>query len=96
MQTNYTEDNDQTRVRREHLAEIAQLVGHPYPSKFERSHVVEPGRDDTVTAINERFRPFEPQAAADGRPAPEAIEHANAELNRVEVRLSVASPHLRA
>ncbi|MEJ7713164.1 MAG: lysine--tRNA ligase [Pyrinomonadaceae bacterium] len=89
MQTNFIEENDQTQVRREHLAEIAELVGNPYPSKFSRSRVVSQDRDDTITAIVDKFRPLEPQLAVQGeRPAPEVIERINAELNAIEVRAS--------
>ena len=88
------EENDQTRVRKEHLDALRQLVGNVYPNKFERSDIVEPGREDAVTAIVEKFRAFEPKAAEDSRPAPEEIELANQQLNRITVRVAgrIASP----
>ena len=48
-------------ARREHLEALRELVGNVYPNKFERSEVVEPGREDTITAVVEKFRGFEPQ-----------------------------------
>jgi lysyl-tRNA synthetase class 2 len=86
--------NDQTRARREHLEGLRQLVGNVYPNKFTRSQVVTAGREDTISAIVEKFRGFQPQAPADGRPAAEDIEQANQELNNVNVRLAgrIATP----
>lgn len=87
-------DNDQTRARQEHLEALRQLVGNVYPNRFTRSQVVEPGRDDTITAIVEKFRAFEPKVAAGERPTPADIEPANQELNKVTVRLAgrIAAP----
>ena len=89
-----TGENDQTRARQEHLEALRRLVGNVYPNKFERSEVVEPGREDTITAIVEKFRAFEPKSAEGERPAPEAIELANQQLNQITVRLAgrIASP----
>ena len=42
--------------------ELRELVGNVYPNKFERSEVVEPGREDTITALVDKFRAFEPKA----------------------------------
>jgi lysyl-tRNA synthetase, class II len=88
------EENDQTRARQEHLESLRQLVGNVYPNKFERSQIVEPGREDTITAIVDKFRAFEPETVDGGRPAGEAIELANQQLNSVAVRLAgrIASP----
>src|SRR5262245_53678929 len=88
------EENDQTKARREHLEALRELVGNVYPNKFERSQVVEPGREDTITAILEKFRHLEPQTPADGRPAQEELDAANQQLNTNTVRLAgrVASP----
>ncbi len=86
MSTPFIEDNDQTRARREHLESLREMVGNVYPNKFERSR--ETGREDTITALVERFRPLEPQAKEGERPAPEEIERANAELNKIEVRIA--------
>ena len=86
--------NDQTRARREHLEAIRALVGNVYPNKFQRSHVVDPEREDTITTIVEKFSSFVPNVAAGTRPAPEELERANAELNRVKVRVAgrIATP----
>lgn len=86
MSTPFIEDNDQTRARREHLDKLREMVGNVYPNKFERSTVT--GKEDTITAITERFRSLEPQVKAGERPSPEEIERANAELNKIEVRIS--------
>ncbi|HEY0077629.1 MAG TPA: lysine--tRNA ligase [Pyrinomonadaceae bacterium] len=80
--------NDQTRARLEHLDKIRELVGNVYPSKFVRSRVVNSEREDTITAIVERFTPLVPQQVEGARPAPEELERANAELNHIDVRLS--------
>jgi lysyl-tRNA synthetase, class II len=90
----FIEENDQTVARREHLEALRQLVGNVYPNKFERSEIVESGREDTITAIVEKFHAFEPKVGSDGRPAAEEIELANQQLNRLAVRLAgrIASP----
>ncbi|MCU1267665.1 MAG: Lysyl-tRNA synthetase [Acidobacteria bacterium] len=87
-------DNDQTRARHEHLNSLRQLVGNVYPNKFTRSQVVEPGHEDTITAIGARFRAYEPTIAEGDKPTPEEIEKANQELNKVTVRLAgrIAAP----
>jgi lysyl-tRNA synthetase class 2 len=74
----FIEDNDQTIARREHLEALQQLVGNAYPNKFDRSRIVDPEKEDTITAIVEKFREFQP---------PE-------ELNQFVVRLAgrIASP----
>jgi lysyl-tRNA synthetase class II len=90
----FIEDNDQTIARREHLEALRELVGNVYPNKFERSEIVEPGREDTISAVVEKFRAFEPNVPPDGRPAPEELEKSNQQLNDVIVRLAgrIASP----
>jgi lysyl-tRNA synthetase class 2 len=90
----FIEENDQTRARQEHLEALRQLVGNVYPNRFERSEVVEARREDTITAIVEKFRAFEPRAADGERPAPEEIELANQQLNKTTVRVAgrIASP----
>jgi lysyl-tRNA synthetase class 2 len=80
------EDNDQTRARAEHLEELRGLVGNVYPNKYERSRVT--GDEDTITAIVENFRKYEPEVKEGERPAAETLESANAELNKVGVRIS--------
>jgi lysyl-tRNA synthetase, class II len=88
------EENDQTRARQEHLESLRQLVGNVYPNKFERSQIVEPGREDTIAAVVDKFRAFEPTTVDGSRPAAEAIDLANQQLNSVTVRLAgrIASP----
>jgi lysyl-tRNA synthetase class 2 len=92
MSIPFIEDNDQTRVRREHLEELRRLVGNVYPNKFERSRVT--GNEDTITAIVKNFKKYEPQVEEGERPAQEALESANAELNKVTIRTSgrISSP----
>ena len=55
MSIPFIEENDQTLARREHLEALRELVGNVYPNKFERSEVVEPGKEDTITAVVEKF-----------------------------------------
>jgi lysyl-tRNA synthetase, class II len=94
MSLPFLEENDQTTARREHLEGLRQLLGNVYPNKFERSEVIEPGREDTISAIVEKFRAFEPKVASDGKPGADEIESANQQLNRFTVRLAgrIASP----
>jgi len=94
MSVPFIEENDQTRARGEHLAALRTLVGNVYPNKFERSEVVEPGKEDTITAVVQKYRAYEPESPEDGRPAAEAIELANQQLNTITVRLAgrIASP----
>ncbi|HKY44401.1 MAG TPA: OB-fold nucleic acid binding domain-containing protein, partial [Pyrinomonadaceae bacterium] len=61
MSIPFIEDNDQTVARREHLAALRELVGNTYPNRFERSEIVEPGKEDTITGIVEKFRDFQPK-----------------------------------
>src|SRR5919112_5430064 len=56
----FIEDNDQTLARREHLEALQALVGNAYPNKFERSRVVDADKEDTITAVVEKFRDFQP------------------------------------
>jgi lysyl-tRNA synthetase class 2 len=78
MSIPFIEENDQTIARREHLEALRQLVGNVYPNRFERSRIVDPNKEDTITAIVEKFRDFEP------------VE----ELNKFVVRLAgrIATP----
>ncbi len=94
MSIPFLEENDQTQARQEHLDALQKLVGNVYPNKFERSELVEAGREDTITALSQKFRAFEPQAPEGGRPAPEEIELANQQLNVITVRIAgrIASP----
>ena len=90
----FIEENDQTIARREHLERLRALVGNVYPNKFQRTEVVEPGKEDTITRIVEKFRAFEPKSEPDGKPAAEEIELSNQQLNSFTVRLAgrIASP----
>jgi lysyl-tRNA synthetase class 2 len=90
----FIEENDQTRARQEHLDTLRELVGNAYPNKFERSQIVELGKEDTITAIVEKFRSFEPKAPEGERPPAEAIELANQLLSDKSVRIAgrIATP----
>ncbi|HEX3183331.1 MAG TPA: lysine--tRNA ligase [Pyrinomonadaceae bacterium] len=95
MSIPFIEENDQTKARREHLDALRELVGNVYPNKFERTEVIETGREDTITSIIEKFSGFEPPKRDDGgRPTNEELETANQELNHFTVRLAgrIASP----
>jgi len=56
----FIEENDQTLARREHLEALQKLIGNAYPNKYERSRVVDPEKDDTITAVVEKFTGFQP------------------------------------
>jgi lysyl-tRNA synthetase class 2 len=92
VSTPFIEENDQTRVRREHLEAIRGIVGNVYPNRFERTSVT--GAEDTVTAIVRRFKQKEPATSEDAKPQQEELERINAELNRISVRTSgrIATP----
>ena len=94
MSIPFIEDNDQTQARREHLEALRALVGNVYPNKFERSRIVDPEREDTISSVTEKFRSFEPEQSAEGRPSPEVLTQANEQLNKFVVRLAgrIASP----
>jgi lysyl-tRNA synthetase class 2 len=82
-------ENDQTTARRENLEKITLLVGDAYPNRFRRTRVTnaEEG-EDTITSVVRQFRRYEPQVAEGERPAPEQLEAANAELEKVTVRVA--------
>src|ERR1044071_7659450 len=90
----FIEENDQTAARHEHLNRLRELVGNVYPNKFQRTEVVEPGKEDTISRIGEKFRAFEPKREPDAKPAAEEIDLANQQLNKFIVRLAgrIASP----
>ena len=94
MSVPFIEENDQTQARQEHLEALRQLIGNAYPNKFERSHTVDPQREDTITSVVEKYRSFQPELLEGERPPPEPIELANQQLNNVTVRLAgrIASP----
>jgi lysyl-tRNA synthetase class II len=92
---NVIPENDQTRARREHLEALRQLVGNVYPNKFARSNVTgNQSGEDTITSTVQAFKKFEPQVAEGQKPSPEQLESANAELNKVRVRVAgrIAAP----
>src|SRR5215213_3045538 len=82
MSIPFIEENDQTLARREHLEALQQLVGNAYPNKFERSRVVNPEREDTISAVVEKFRDLQ-----SSKEPPE-------ELNQFVVRIAgrIATP----
>jgi len=83
------EENDQTRVRREHLEALRALVGNVYPNKFVRSDVTNTvSREDTITSIVQKFKKYEPPLHEGEKPAAAVLEPANAELHQVRVRLA--------
>ena len=61
MSIPFIEENDQTLARHEHLEALRKIVGNAYPNKFERSQILEAGREDTITAVVEKFHDFEPK-----------------------------------
>jgi len=90
----FLEENDQTRARREHLAALHHLVGNVYPNRYERSQIVESGKEDTISSVVEKFQSFAPQISEGRRPATEEIDLANQQLNSIRVRVAgrIASP----
>jgi lysyl-tRNA synthetase, class II len=95
MTVPFIEENDQTRARHEHLNALRELVGNVYPNKFQRSNVTETtAGEDTITSIVAAFRKFEPRVNEGEKPSVDALESANAELNKVRVALAgrIAAP----
>jgi lysyl-tRNA synthetase, class II len=90
----FIEENDQTIARRAHLEALRELVGNVYPNKFERSELIDPSREDTITSVVDKFHAFEPKVPVEGRPSTEELELANRQLNGFTVRLAgrIASP----
>lgn len=92
---NLIPENDQTQARREHLEALRQLVGNVYPNKFARSNVTgNAAGEDTITSIVAGFKKYEPQAHEGQKPGADELESANAELNKVRVRIAgrIAAP----
>jgi lysyl-tRNA synthetase, class II len=92
---NIISDNDQTQARREHLEALRQLVGNVYPNKFTRSDVTgSPSGEDTITSIVAAFKKYEPAMVDGQKPGADELESANAELNKVRVRIAgrIAAP----
>ena len=95
MTVPFFEQNDQTRVRHEHLEALRALVGNVYPNKFARSDVTgTASHEDTLTSIIEKFKQSEPPVAQGEKPTAEALESANIELNQTRVRVAgrIAAP----
>jgi lysyl-tRNA synthetase class 2 len=82
-------DNDQTRARAEHLARIQELVGNAYPNEFPRTSLTESAEgEDTIASVVAAFSKHEPEVEEGGRPAPEQLESANAELSGLKVSVA--------
>jgi lysyl-tRNA synthetase, class II len=95
MTVPFMEENDQTRVRREHLEALRTLIGNVYPNKFVRSDVTgTASHEDTITSIVDSFKRYEPSVDVGEKPSPDSLESANAELNKIRVRLAgrIAAP----
>src|SRR5256714_7607040 len=89
MTVPFIEENDQTQARREHLEALRTLVGNVYPNKFERSNVSDtPAGEDTITSVAASFKRLEPKLPEGQKPSPDELELANAELNKIRVRLA--------
>ncbi len=96
------EPNDQTEAREHNLAALVELVGNPYPNKFERTNVS--GEEDTISALVD-FPPVAETLKEIGevvaklaereRPAPEIKELLNEKLKalgNVRVAGRLATP----
>jgi lysyl-tRNA synthetase, class II len=95
MTVPFIEQNDQTQARHDHLESLRALVGNVYPNKFERSNVTEiVAGEDTITSIVEAFKKSEPALSEGEKPTADQLEFANAELNKVRVRVAgrIAAP----
>jgi lysyl-tRNA synthetase class 2 len=95
MTVPFIEENDQTIARREHLEALRALVGNVYPNKFARSNVTDtPSAEDTITSIVAAFKQLEPKVPEGQKPGAEVLETANAELNKIRVRVAgrIAAP----
>lgn len=89
------EPNDQTEARRQHLKELAEIVGNPYPNKFDRSRIT--GEIDTITRLV-AYEPVDsvlPELVEGERPDPEAKDAINeklAAIGNVRVAGRLATP----
>jgi lysyl-tRNA synthetase class 2 len=81
------EPNDQTEARENNLRELKELVGNPYPNKFDRSNVS--GKEDTITnlvkfekiaEVSKEMGEVMAGLAERERPAPEIKEPLNEKL----------------
>ena len=88
MSLPFIEENDQTEARRAHLDALRELVGNVFPNKFERSEIIEPGREDTISGIVEKFRAFESKTPPDGLSTIEELELVRRQLNGFIERLA--------
>ena len=89
MTVPFIEQNDQTDARREHLEALRALVGNAYPNKFERSNVTGTvSREDTISSVVDHFKKCEPKINEGEKPSADALESANAKLNKVRVRIA--------
>ena len=100
--TEIIEPNDQTEAREQNLKELVELVGNPYPNKFERTGVS--GDVDTITHLV-RFEPIAEVLTEIGgvldtlgegeRPSPEVKEPLNdklAKFGNVRIAGRLATP----
>ena len=71
----FIEDNDQTLARREHLELCVRSSATSIRTNSSAAEIVDPEKEDTITAIVEKFRASN-QASAEGRLA-EDLEQAN-------------------
>jgi lysyl-tRNA synthetase class 2 len=95
MTVPFIEENDQTIARHEHLEALRALVGNVYPNKFERTNVTDaPSGEDTITSIVATFKHFQPQVPEGEKPSAEVLDLANADLNKIHVRVAgrIAAP----
>ncbi len=94
--------NDQTEAREENLRKIVELVGNPYPNKFQRSHLSD--GEDSVTRIIElppvagvvaEINAVVADLPAGERPQPEvknALSERLKELGNVRIAGRLATP----
>ena len=97
----FIEENDQTLARKQHLAELQNLVGNVYPNKFARevakeSEVILSDDTATISAIvhHEPITKFVPPVGATEPPSQEQRDADNQELNKYKVRTAgrIATP----
>ena len=97
----FIEENDQTIARKQHLAELQNLVGNVYPNKFARevakeSEIVLSDDTATISAIvhHEPITKFVPPVGAPEPPSQEQRDADNQELNKYKVRIAgrIATP----
>ncbi len=96
------EPNDQTEARKHNLEQLVDLIGNPYPNKFERTAIS--GREDTITSlvsfetvakVVDEIGEVMAKLAERERPAPEVKEALNEKLKllgNVRVAGRLATP----